>query len=758
MDGIRSGRLTIGSDLDMRGHRITGLAHPVDAGDAQTKLGITGSEFAPIDGAYIVAGSVDPVLTNERLLAGSSSITLTDNGPGSTMAISATQAFFDALYQPLDTGLTSFAALPTVADRYAYSTALNVWAEGTITSFARTILDDADAATVRTTIGAGTGAGTVTSVDGSGGTTGLTLTGGPITTTGTLTLGGTLAVANGGTGGADAATARTNLGLVIGTNVQAYDAELAALAGLTSAADRLPYFTGLGTAALATFTAAGRALVDDADATAQRTTLGLGAIATGAYPGAGVPNSTGSAWGTSFAPTTGRITFGAAGSTLDDDAALQWDDTNKFLGVLSAGSPGYPLHVYKTNTATAASSNRTLVSEISPAPASASSALFFGIDGWATYTGSVDINGAATAGIFAIEAKANHVGASAVQRVIGFDGKAFVGPDAGAASGTSTSFVLAQNIFEAKHNSLWAGTATQMDGVNSAVTMRGPGTVTYANALSATTGIQDGGSGGGVVTELCGVRVWPRSATTFVDTMVAGTVTNWFGVKVDDPTSGPTYTNAPEGLRIESFTPAGSIGVRQVSTSMTNRFAGNTRFGADTAPTVALDVTGNALVSGTLGVTGAVTLTNKVTTYNNTATVERGVPSVIASVASAATSAAVGSTNLIASTPATGFYRVTVQASETVAGTTSILGPFTIGWTDGNNSSAQQIEPQCTAGSSTAATSVSATSSALNTTTTKLHGSIVIYALTGTAITYTVGYTSTGTAMFYRYRLVLEAL
>lgn len=108
----------------------------------------------------------------------------------------------------------------------------------------------------------GGGTGTVTSVSGSGGTTGLTLTGGPITDSGTLTLGGTLAVASGGTGATDAATARANLtAAASGSN-----ADITALTGITGGIAS-PDFITLDTGATTT-AAVGRFRWDSAQGTA----------------------------------------------------------------------------------------------------------------------------------------------------------------------------------------------------------------------------------------------------------------------------------------------------------------------------------------------------------------------------------------------------------------------------------------------------------------------------------------------------------
>lgn len=294
--------------------------------DSTYDLGKTGTRWA---NAYIDS------------LTLTTDLAVVDGGTGASTASAARTNLGVAIgtdVQAYDAGLQSISGLTTAADTMIYTTALDTYATTSLTPFARTLLDDTNAVSARATLGAAIGTNVqawdanldqiaaLTPTDSnfivgngsawvaeSGATvrtslgfgsmatqdsTSVSITGGSIsgatisTSSATITGGSVtgitdLAIADGGTGASTASGARTNLGVAIGSDVQAWDANLDQVAALTPTDNN--FIVGNGTAWVAEsgataltslgITAAGQALLDDATASDQLTTLGVSTFA-----------------------------------------------------------------------------------------------------------------------------------------------------------------------------------------------------------------------------------------------------------------------------------------------------------------------------------------------------------------------------------------------------------------------------------------------------------------------------------------------
>lgn len=178
----------------------------------------------------------------------------------------------------LDAELAAIAGLTSAADKVPYFTGSGTAALADFTSYGRSIVAVANEAALKALVNLEIGTDVQAYDAELAALAGLTSAADKVpyfTGSGTAAVADFTAYGRSVVAVADEAAFKSLVNLEIGTDVQAYDVELAALAGLTSAADALPYFTGAGTAATTTLTAFGRSIIDDADEATFKATVNL---------------------------------------------------------------------------------------------------------------------------------------------------------------------------------------------------------------------------------------------------------------------------------------------------------------------------------------------------------------------------------------------------------------------------------------------------------------------------------------------------
>jgi hypothetical protein len=279
----------------------------------------------------IATQNANAVAITGGTITGITDLAVADGGTGASNASAARTNLGVAIgtdVQAYNLNLASLSGLTLSADQLLYATGVNTLAQSPITSFGRSLVDDADASAARTTLGVAIGTNVQAYNLNLASLSGLTLAADKLvysTAVNTLALADLTSFGRSLLDDVDASAARTTLGLTIGTNVQAYNARLQDISTNLTATSGTVEKTGADTFGTYTVTAAGKALLDDTDAAAQRTTLAaVGSVELAA--------STGST-------LMGHIASGTGAATRTAQAVLRETiRVNDFTGVDPTGA------------------------------------------------------------------------------------------------------------------------------------------------------------------------------------------------------------------------------------------------------------------------------------------------------------------------------------------------------------------------------------------------------------------------------------
>jgi microcystin-dependent protein len=287
-----------------------------NAASARTNLGIGTIGTQNANAVAITGGTVSGVtvsntsISNVSVIANASSLSVRDSDGSNILSIAVGSNLTANTILTLTTGATSNRTLDISASNVTISTA------------GAALIDDADASAQRTTLGIGTIATQNANA--------VAITGGTVSgaTVSNSSLSNVSVIANASSLSVRDSDGSNILSIAVGSNLTA-NTVLTLTTGATS--NRTLDIS----ASNVTVSVAGAALIDDADASAQRTTLGIGTIAT---QNANAVSITG---GSVTGITDLALADGGTGASLVDpnaNAVLGWNDTANVMGFFTAGT------------------------------------------------------------------------------------------------------------------------------------------------------------------------------------------------------------------------------------------------------------------------------------------------------------------------------------------------------------------------------------------------------------------------------------